>query len=341
MTFSESTPLVAPDDLFYSQAWFDNLCAHGFTQAPTCHRAVANTNAGAVQLPLMQLTPGGHLSAQSNYYSCLYGPVGPTHALHEAGWTSLVQEVRSLPGSAVIQLQPLNGDAEWLRELEGGLRAQGYLTSRFFCFGNWYQPVPGGGFAAYWSERPSALRHSVERGRRRLDKAGTWRIEINTSEKHDLDAAIEAYEAVYAQSWKQPEPCPGFMPGLIRTAAREGWLRLGVLRLNGRALAAQLWLVHGSKANIYKLAYVEGFQKLSAGSVLTAALMEHVMDIDRVQEVDYLIGDDAYKADWMAARRERVGLLACDMRRWRGWLAAGRHVLGRWRRSVKSILTTT
>ena len=60
--------------------------------------------------------------------------------------------------------------------------------------------------------------------------------------------------------------------------------------------------------------------------------MEHVMDVDGVQEVDFLSGDDAYKRDWMAQRRERVGLVAFDQRHWRGWLAGGLHLLGRWRR---------
>ncbi|MBS0467008.1 MAG: GNAT family N-acetyltransferase, partial [Proteobacteria bacterium] len=147
-----------------------------------------------------------------------------------------------------------------------------------------------------------------------------------------VERALEAYLAVYAQSWKTPEPCPGFMPGLVRTAAREGWLRLGVLWLGQQPVAAQVWLVHGGKANIYKLAYAKGHEKLSAGSVLTAELMRHVMDEDRVSEVDYLTGDDAYKRDWMAHRRERIGLLAFDPRSPRGLAAAGRHFVGQWAR---------
>ena len=98
-------------------------------------------------------------------------------------------------------------------------------------------------------------------------------------------------------------------------------------------MAAQVWLVHGGKANIYKLAYAKGWEKFSAGTVLTHALMEYVMEVDRVQEVDYLSGDDAYKADWMALRRERVGLVAFDRSRLCGLLAAGRHFAGAWMRS--------
>jgi CelD/BcsL family acetyltransferase involved in cellulose biosynthesis len=170
------------------------------------------------------------------------------------------------------------------------------------------------------------LRHSTERGRRRLNKAGEWRIDIVTQVGPALEAALAGYQRVYAQSWKPPEPCPGFIPGLVALAAERGWLRLGVLWLNGEPLAAQLWLTGGGKANIYKLAYAKGMEKFSAGSVLTQALMQHAMDVDRVTEVDYLSGDDAYKADWMALRRERVGLEAFDLRRPAGLLAAARHV---------------
>lgn len=327
-------------ELFLTQAWLDNLRAHGFFDQPEFLALVYPFGGAHLRFDLMRAREKGQLQALSNFYTSLFGPQGPVDGMSANDWSACVAKMRELPGSAVVQLQPLDASSAWLVAFEQALHKQRYWSDRYFCFGNWYQPVSSGGFAAYWVDRPSSLRHSVERGRRRLDRAGPWRIDIATSELDDLDAAIQAYEAVYARSWKQPEPCPGFMPGLIRTAAREGWLRLGVLWLNGEALAAQLWLVHGGKANIYKLAYVKGVEKLSAGSVLTAALMQHVMDLDRVREVDYLSGDDAYKADWMALRRERVGLLACDLRRWRGWLAAGRHVLGRWRRSAKSILTS-
>lgn len=325
-------------DLFQTAAWFQNLQASGFEQPPVFHAvalAPGEPGAAAARLHLMQHAGGGPLLACSNYYSCLYGPVAENawlQTLDAPRWREVARTIRQLPGSAELRLQPLDAQAGWLPAFEQGLQAAGYRTDRYFCFGNWYQPVQPGGFAAYWAARPSALRHSVERGRRRLDKAGDWHIEIVTGEQGSvgaLDAALAAYQQVYARSWKAPEPCPAFMPGLVRTAAREGWLRLGVLRLKGQPIAAQLWLVHAGKANIYKLAFVAGLEKLSAGSVLTAALMARVIDADGVQEVDYLSGDDAYKADWMAQRRERIGLLAFDLRHWRGAMAAARHSAGR------------
>ena len=249
-------------------------------------------------------------------------------------WAAAVQAVRRLPGSAVLRLQPLDASAAWVSALEESLRSAGYRTSRYFAFGNWYQPVPADGFSAYWRQRPSALRNSTERGKRRLSKAGNWRIDLVQEPGIKLEAALAAYQNVYAQSWKQPEPCPEFIPSLATLAAETGWLRLGVLWLNGEPLAAQLWLTCGGKANIYKLAYVKGVEKLSVGSVLTQAMMQHAMDVDRVTEVDYLSGDDAYKADWMALRRERVGLEAFDMRRTRGLMAACRYITATWWRKL-------
>ena len=314
-------------DLFQSGAWFAHLLAHGFEQPPE-HFPLPL--APGVCLHLMQQAPREALSSLSNYYSCLYGPQGDVRAVSSAQWVDAAKAMRQLPGGAVVRLQPLDAAAEWLPQMEAGLRAAGYRTDRFFSFGNWYQPVPQGGFEAYWPARPSALRHSVERGRRRLSKAGDWRIDIHSHVSDALENAIAAFEAVYARSWKTPEPCPAFMPGLMRLAATMGWLRLGVLWLNGEPLAAQLWLVCEGKANIYKLAYVQGFEKLSAGSVLTTELMRHTMDVDGVTEVDYLSGDDAYKADWMALRRERVGLVAFDRLSVRGVAAAARHFAAAW-----------
>lgn len=314
-------------DLFQSEAWFAHLLAHGFERQP---RHFSLPLAPGVCLQLMQQAPGQPLSALSNYYSCLYGPQGDVGTVSHGQWLAAAQAMKTLPGGAVLRLQPLDAEAHWLPYLENGLRAAGYRTDRYFAFGNWYQPVPKGGFETYWPARPSPLRNSVDRGRRRLDKAGAWRIDIHSQASGLLEDAIAAYEAVYARSWKKPEPCPEFMPGLIRLAADQGWLRLGILWLNGEPLAAQLWLVCEGKANIYKLAYVQGFEKLSAGSVLTATLMQHTMDVDGVSEVDYLSGDDAYKADWMAARRERVGLVAFDRLSVRGVAAAARHFAAAW-----------
>ena len=119
------------------------------------------------------------------------------------------------------------------------------------------------------------------------------------------------------------------MPGLIRICADQEWLRLGVAYVNEEPVAAQLWIVSGGAALIFKLAYDEQFAKLSAGTLLTSALMQHVLDVDKVSEVDYLSGDDEYKKSWMSHRRERWGIIAFNTTSLWGWLQIVRHIGGR------------
>ena len=39
--------------------------------------------------------------------------------------------------------------------------------------------------------------------------------------------------------------------------------------------------------------------------------MQHVIDTDGVEQIDYLIGNERYKQDWMSERRQYFGLV-CD-----------------------------
>lgn len=327
------------DGVFCSASWFELLAGQGFPHTVDRCTMPVGGGAGAAVLHLMRGDDGHDIQALSNYYSGLYGPVGSWAQLTENDWLDAVRAVRRAHAPVRWHLQPLDGPSAWVRALSAALERSGYWVRQQVSFGNWFQPVPPGGFDAYWAARPSALRNTVARAIKRLNKLGDWRLEIVTGEQPGLDAAIDAYVSVYNRSWKVPEPNPAFMPGLIRLAAVQGWLRLGLLWVAGEPVAAQVWLVAGGKANIFKLAYAQGHEKLSTGSVLTAELMRHVMDTDQVREVDFLSGDDAYKADWMDCRRERVGLLAFDQRHWRGWLAASRHILHRYGQRLKQIVS--
>jgi CelD/BcsL family acetyltransferase involved in cellulose biosynthesis len=124
------------------------------------------------------------------------------------------------------------------------------------------------------------------------------------------------------------EPFPQFVRGWARTCAENGWLRLGVAWLGDAPIAAQFWFTLHRRAYIFKLAYDEAHTKLSAGTVLSAHLFRHALEVDRVVEMDYLTGDDGYKKSWMTHRRERIGLLACNLRTPRGLAAAAAEYTG-------------
>jgi len=226
--------------------------------------------------------------------------------------------------------------------MTAALRAEGYITDTYFCFGNWHLPVLGRSFAAYEETLPSRIRNTIKRGRKKLDGSGAWTMAVHRAPGEGLERGIEDFQAIYGKSWKTPEPFPHFVPNLCRRAAEHGWLRLGVVRFEDTPIAAQLWLVKDGRALIYKLAYDEEYKRFSAGSVLSAELMRRAFDEDRVDDIDYLTGDDGYKRDWMSHRRVRVGLLAFKRTSLRGLASAARHLGGLgWKRCKARLAAQT
>ena len=187
--------------------------------------------------------------------------------------------------------------------LEAAFRREGWLVTREVCDTNHILPLAGRNYDEYLAGRPGALRTTLRRKAKKVD------VEILT--RFD-EAAWAAYEDIYAESWKSEEGSPAFLRAFAEAEGAAGRLRLGTARAaedpQGSAIAAQMWTVEGGTAFIHKLAHREAARRLSPGSVLSAALFRHVIDLDRVDLVDFGTGDDPYKYDWMEQVRPRYRL---------------------------------
>ena len=252
----------------------------------------------------------------TNYYASLYTPWATTCTDSPARHL-----VRELDGCTTIAFGPLDATDKSTAELQAALEARRWYVRRYRAHGNWY--LPGMPYESYLAGRNSQLRSTITRKGKKFP--GELRIITAPSE---VDFAMDGYEAVYSKSWKQPEPYPLFARRWARICAERGWLRLGLATISGTPVAAHFWFVIDGVASIWKLAYDEEHAKTSAGTLLTAHLMRHVLDVDQVAEVDYLTGDDAYKAAWMTHRRERIGLMACNLRTVTGMARAAYEVAG-------------
>jgi CelD/BcsL family acetyltransferase involved in cellulose biosynthesis len=283
---------------------------------------------------------GQETLALGNYYTALYSPVIKA-GLKPSDVLPLVTAVRDAGRrSSLLTFAPMDPDSEGYAALWSAFQFAGLMPFRFFCFGNWYLRCAGLSWPAYLASRNSGLRNTIKRmSKKFVADGGTFEIVMTPDRLAD---GVAAFQHVYAASWKQAEPYPDFVPGLIETCLRRGWLRLGVGRLNGLPVAAQLWIVSHGRAEIYKVAYDEAFKHYSPGTLLTAHLMQHVLEQDRVSEVDYLIGDDRYKETWMDHRRERWGLIAYNPKTFGGLLGLARELTGRaakpWVARVKSLV---
>ncbi len=301
-------------DLFSTLDWLELLERTVLTgEASSVICTASSVDGLKALLPMQEAHRPGLLAVRglrsmSNYYSPLFSAQtegGPSGQAALGFVCRMLSQVK--PAWHWLDLEPLSDEGRDV--LSASLEANGFDLFPYFRFGNWYLRLEGRNFAEYARDLPAQLRNTIMRKRKRLDKQGTWQIRVFKGDD-DLQAGIDAYWQVYNASWKQSEPYPEFIDGLIKLAAERDWLRLGVLYLAGQPIAVQLWLVYCGTASIYKLAYDERFKALSAGSILSEYMFEQVIDGDKVDEIDYLVGDDGYKRDWMSARRERWGLMA-------------------------------
>jgi hypothetical protein len=310
-------------NLEFGLDWLSNLAATSFPSKVTNSLHIARDSGGLAALAMSTNIETGIAAALGNWYTSLYSPAvtaGDPTRLFAALFRGMAND-----GWASVALSPLAEDYPYKRHLHHALAAAGWRgIHEWSCFTNWYHNLETASYTDYLASRPSRVRNTIARKTRQFlaDDKGSLAI---VSSPPLLEQATRDYISVYDRSWKQKEPWPEFMPGLIGLAARRGWLRLGLAHYERRPIAAQIWLVANGTASIFKLAYDEKYKALSPGTVLSAHLMKHVIDQDGVATIDYLTGDDPYKKDWMSRSRERVGIAAFNPATLKGAIGLGEH----------------
>ena len=306
--------------------WFRHLAATVMRPSETYLYVVLDAASGqaVATLPVRRGRGEKRLYSLANYYTSLYAPLVQSDIAEQA-LSALFETIMKEDACISIALSPMASDQPLFAITARSLRKAGWLAFDYFCFGNWFLPVEGRSYDQYFQDLPSSLRNTIKRKSKQFFGHAGGRLEIITG--GDLiEPAIAAYNKIYHSSWKKPEPFPDFIPGLIRLFAGKGQLRLGMAYINEQPVAAQIWLVSHGRAAIYKLAYDTNYTNLSVGSILTNHLMQYVIDVDRVREIDYLIGDEPYKQDWMSHRRERWGIVAYNPRTLRGMAGAANEI---------------
>jgi CelD/BcsL family acetyltransferase involved in cellulose biosynthesis len=317
------------DNIEVSIDWFDLLQKQVYPNDPSIrYYFIADHDKPTTLLPLRLTTKGWVRTVESlsNYYTSLYTPLASKDSDPFVLRHLLASATRDHGGAHVMRFAPMDPESVAYKGILNELRAIGWIPFRFFSFGNWFLKIEGG-WEDYLRKRSANLRSSIKRRNREFVAQG-GALEI-VSGSESLEAAIATFQEVYSASWKKPEPYPEFVSSLIRMLAAKGMLRLGIARLQGRPIAAQLWITGQCKASIYKVAYHHAYASLSPGTVLTSYMLRHVIDQDSVREVDFLIGDDEYKKIWMSHRRERWGIVAFNPRTVIGCILLLKEVAGR------------
>ena len=208
-----------------------------------------------------------------------------------------------------IEFRFLDRQAGTFDRLCAALRRNGYIVQQYFQYGNYYRPFVGMTCAEYVAGLRSGIRRTLAQRTRKLERSGCACFELETGGA-ELERHMADYEVTYRNSWKGDESKPGFIRALIRQSAADGALRLGILYVDGTPAATQLAFTWAGKATMYKTAYDERFSKLGVGGIVIMKVIQHLVDIEHVAEIDFGVGEEAYKQEWFSQRRERWGILA-------------------------------
>jgi len=300
---------AAKDNIFFSRQWFESLATTAMEDDHSLVLAcvVAGDKVMAI-LPLMRSTENGKtLYALRHGYTPLYSLLLADDD-QEQVLSCLAEALSQLPVNGLL-LEPVAEDDRNLKRLQKSLQLAGYRCEYRFRHYNWIYRLQGKSYEEYMAERPAKLRNTISRKQRKLEREHGYEIRLFVGD--EAPGAMADYTAVFNASWKQNEfKNVAFMNRIVEGFSKAGWSRLAILYVQGRPVAAQLWFVHHRKASIFRLAYDKAWKQYSPGSILTSFLMKHVIDTDKVDEIDFLSGNDTYKQDWMSERRERF-LLSC------------------------------
>ncbi len=251
------------------------------------------------------------LASLQNYYSVDFRPLCSTHHARAFIEPMVVECIRSeLPD--VFCLQPLDRDAPETALIKTAFRNQGWRIHQAISHVNWVHDF-NGDYEDYIRMRPGRLRNTLKRQSLKIKALNGFHLSIHDGQS-DLDELLQDYQTIYDRSWKVPEPNNQFVPMFISAMADSKHLRLGLIKIGDRPIAAHFWIVKQGHAYIYKLAHDKEYDRYSPGTVLMAEMVRYVMEKDLVRRLDFLTGDDKYKRDWMSERRTKLSLIAYNPR---------------------------
>lgn len=160
------------------------------------------------------------------------------------------------------------------------------------------------------------LRKQLRYYRRALEREGHLRFRTTVGGEW-LERDLTAFFRLEGSSWKaragtailSDRRTERLYRDFVHAAACAGWLRLGLLELNGEPIAGDLGCAFAGGSFLIKTGFDERYGRLSPGLVLRGeALRTSIEEGSRFY--DFMGGPEAYKLRWTAELRPRVTIRA-------------------------------
>ncbi len=269
----------------FASWWFADLWWRHLGDERPLHLGAVHVDGEIVAL-LPVFEAGDELRFVGHVDADLLGPIGaPEH--HAVALRALGDYVTSR-GARMIADDMTAGSARWL----GGTVVRRTRSPVI--------DLPEAGFDALLATRSANLRGQVRNRFNRL--ARTHAVTVRTADARTLDDDLATLFALHNARWSNTTsvfsgPRAELQRELAAIALRLGWLRLRVLELDDRPVAATYGLRVGAAEWFYQAGRDPAFDHARVGGVLFAATIRDACE-EGAREFRMLRGDERYKVSW-------------------------------------------
>jgi CelD/BcsL family acetyltransferase involved in cellulose biosynthesis len=265
----------------------------------------------AAVLPMVRR--GGRLRSPTNWHTPMFAPLGvDREARREAVGLAFERS------SAVVDLNLLDGGEEELESIASVARSAGRPTVARSVAHSPYIRLDAGA-EEYERGLSRNRRKALRRHRRRLEERGEVRFEVHDGST-GLDELLAEVFAVEAAGWKgrrgtamrSQSATASFYTEVAHWAAERGWLRLALLRLDGRPIACDFAIEHGGAWYTLKAGYDEEFRSFGPGAQLLFDEVVHCCESPGVSRIELLGQEDPFKASWTSRSTPRTRIRAFE-----------------------------
>jgi CelD/BcsL family acetyltransferase involved in cellulose biosynthesis len=258
---------------------------------------------------LLPLWPA-FLAAPPYNYAFVSTPVIDPDLMDEviAAFFDAIERDPKLPN--VIRLKFLDGGSQAFPAIQ---RALARRASQTLTLSERERP-----FLAGESEmkRSGSTRKKLRQDWNRLSALGATDV-VNDPTPHAARDAFEVFLALESESWKGASGTAllndakdaAFARRLIGDLAAQGNASVALLRVDGKAVAAQVLLYCGRMAYTWKTAFDADYAKYSPGALLVDKIAEELFATGRVTAIESCSPEKSFMAQLWSGRRATVDLL--------------------------------
>jgi CelD/BcsL family acetyltransferase involved in cellulose biosynthesis len=175
-------------------------------------------------------------------------------------------------------------------------------------------PLKGHTWESYLAGLGSQHRYNFNRRLKNLHKVGTLTFEVVEKEdqrREALQNLVDLHNLRWderggSETMRSPT-MQAFHDSFSRTALERGWLRLFILRLDGRPLGALYGFLYGRRFYFYQSGFDPAYRQHSVGLVTMGLAIKQAVT-EGAEDYDLLHGTETYKSLWASESHELARL---------------------------------